>query len=178
MKFAKLLIFICILIVIIFKYNDCTNKYNKVSNIRNFQIATPWQLLKLANFDVNIIETSKPPASLPKPKPSRKIFEVTAYDLYHLSGISRGGVDLRGQNWRTIKAIAVDPRIIPLGSKVKLEFLDKDYQKYNGVYKAVDTGGAIHGNIIDFFYEDCGYFNRSKKAINFGRTKAYVEILK
>jgi 3D (Asp-Asp-Asp) domain-containing protein len=41
--------------------------------------------------------------------------------------------------------IAVDPRVIPLGSRVYIEFPDG-----HGVYaRAEDTGGAIKGNRID-----------------------------
>ena len=39
--------------------------------------------------------------------------------------------------------IAVDPRVIPLGSKVYIESM--------GTYYAEDTGGAIKGNILDVF---------------------------
>lgn len=41
--------------------------------------------------------------------------------------------------WYTV---AVDPRVIPLGSKIKIEGFD-------GVFYCADTGGAIKGNIID-----------------------------
>lgn len=41
--------------------------------------------------------------------------------------------------WYTV---AVDPRVIPLGSKIRIE-------GYDGVFYCADTGGAIKGNIID-----------------------------
>lgn len=41
--------------------------------------------------------------------------------------------------WYTV---AVDPRVIPLGSKIRIE-------GFNGVFYCADTGGAIKGNIID-----------------------------
>lgn len=181
----KFKIFVCVfsLIVTIGGYNYVTNKNNKISSIRNFYFSKPMDMLKKVNYDFEIIEIPKPISkqittkSTPNPK-QRIIYTVTAYDLKHLSGISRGGVDLRGKNWRTIKAIAVDPKIIPLGSNVKIEFIDKYAQKYNGIYKAIDTGGAIKGRKIDLFIEDCGYYRNSQEAIDFGVRKAYVEILK
>lgn len=41
--------------------------------------------------------------------------------------------------WYTI---AVDPRVIPLGSKLRIE-------GYNGIFVAQDTGSAIRGSILD-----------------------------
>lgn len=87
--------------------------------------------------------------------------EVTAYTLSESDcnkginhpgyGITANGTNLAGHTLESARAIAVDPRIIPLGSKVKLSFKDEEMRKYNGVYTAVDTGGAIKGNIIDLF---------------------------
>lgn len=65
--------------------------------------------------------------------------------------------------------VAVDPRVIPLGSKLYVEYLHgpKDY----GFASAEDTGGAIKGNKIDLFMEE------SKDAKRFGRRKVRVYIL-
>ena len=46
--------------------------------------------------------------------------------------------------------IAVDPRIIPLGTRVYIEFADG--HGMNAV--AEDTGGAIKGNRIDIAFQD------------------------
>ena len=59
--------------------------------------------------------------------------------------------------------IAVDPRFIPLGTKV--------YIPGYGVALAADTGGAIRGNIIDLF------MNTYTQAINWGRRNVDVYIL-
>lgn len=60
------------------------------------------------------------------------------------------------------RTIAVDPKIIPLGSKVK--FSDK-------VYIAEDTGGAIKGKRIDLFV------GSHSEAMKFGKKliEIYVE---
>ncbi|WP_291563157.1 MULTISPECIES: 3D domain-containing protein [unclassified Clostridium] len=60
--------------------------------------------------------------------------------------------------------IAVDPRIIPLGTKV--------YVEGYGYAIAQDTGGAIKGNIIDV------YFNTYNEMINWGRRTVNVYIIK
>lgn len=63
-----------------------------------------------------------------------------------------------------IKLIAVDPRIIPLGSKV--------YVEGYGYAVAGDTGGAIKGNIIDV------YFASKSEAYRWGRRYVKIRILK
>jgi len=65
--------------------------------------------------------------------------------------------------------VAVDPKVIPLGSKLYVEYLDgsTDY----GFASAEDTGGAIKGNKIDLFMED------PKAVKRFGRRKVRVYIL-
>lgn len=74
--------------------------------------------------------------------------------------------------------IAVDPRVIPLGSKVLLTFHDEAYKRYNGVYTARDTGGAIKGYKIDLFMGDFGLvWNEHQSTKNFGRVKATAVIL-
>ena len=68
---------------------------------------------------------------------------ATAYTAY-CSGCS--GTTATGQNLRanpSMKVIAVDPRVIPLGSKVWVEGY--------GYAIAGDTGGAIKGSKIDLF---------------------------
>jgi 3D (Asp-Asp-Asp) domain-containing protein len=69
---------------------------------------------------------------------------ATAYDLSYDScnkartdrafGITSRGVNLKGKDWRTARVIAVDPKVIPLDSKVRVTFLDPKYAKYNGIY--------------------------------------------
>lgn len=70
-------------------------------------------------------------------------------------------------------SIAVDPSVIPLGSEVLIVFDDDRRSKYTGIYKAVDTGGAIKGNRIDIFFGDYGE-SISEEAIKFGRANAKV----
>lgn len=51
--------------------------------------------------------------------------------------------------------VAVDPKVIPLGTKI--------YVEGYGIAIAGDTGGAIKGNIVDLF------FNSNKECFQFGR---------
>lgn len=64
--------------------------------------------------------------------------------------------------------IAVDPKVIPLGSVVVVNC--REYPSVNGVYIAQDTGGAIKGNIIDIYmnsYDDCIEFGRKSVTITY-----------
>jgi uncharacterized protein YabE (DUF348 family) len=65
--------------------------------------------------------------------------------------------------------VAVDPRVIPLGSRLYIELAGNtpDY----GMALAADTGSAIKGNIIDLFLED------RKQVANFGVQVAKVYVL-
>ena len=60
--------------------------------------------------------------------------------------------------------IAVDPKVIPLGTKV--------YVEGYGYATATDTGGAIKGNIIDLF------MNTKQECIQWGRRTVDIKILK
>jgi 3D (Asp-Asp-Asp) domain-containing protein len=88
---------------------------------------------------------------------------ATAYTAFcnGCSGITATGINLRANPG--LKVIAVDPRVIPLGSKVHVEGY--------GYAIAGDTGGAIKGNKIDLFMP-----SRSN-ALNFGRKTVSVKIL-
>ena len=66
--------------------------------------------------------------------------------------------------------IAVDPRVIRLGSRLYITSPDGKSWVY-GTAVAADTGGSIKGNRIDLF------FDTRRECINFGRRKAMVYIL-
>ena len=77
------------------------------------------------------------------------------------SGVTATGVNLKSNP--NLKIIAVDPGVIPLGSKVWVEGY--------GYAVAGDTGGAIKGNKIDVFMPS------KSKAYDFGRQKVRVKVL-
>jgi 3D (Asp-Asp-Asp) domain-containing protein len=59
--------------------------------------------------------------------------------------------------WLTKGIVAVDPRVIPLGTKM--------YVPGYGFGNAQDTGGAIKGNRIDLAFDDIRYGNWSKRTV-------------
>ena len=86
------------------------------------------------------------------------IFKITCYwlgeDMY--GEMTSSGVHATPNN-----TIAVDPNIIPLGTKV---FIDGE------IYTAQDVGGAVKGNVIDIWVAD--------ESLSFGRKFSEVFILK
>ena len=86
---------------------------------------------------------------------TKMVFQSTAYCT---GTITATGTTPR---WGTI---AVDPRVIPYGTKVYIPQFDK-------VFIAEDTGGAIKGNIIDI------YMTSQSQAINWGRRNVEIVIL-
>ena len=69
-----------------------------------------------------------------------------------------------------VGAIAVDPKLIPLGSKMYIVSADGKSWVY-GYAVAEDIGGSIKGNRIDLFY------NTYVECINFGVRKARVYLV-
>ena len=67
--------------------------------------------------------------------------------------------------------IAVDPKVIPLGTKLYVESTDDGKSWTYGYCVAGDTGGAIKGNKIDLFY------NSESECSRFGRRTAIVYVL-
>lgn len=67
--------------------------------------------------------------------------------------------------------VAVDPKVIPLGTKLYIESPDGGKSWTYGYCIAGDTGGAIKGNRIDLCY------NTKRECIKFGRRSATVYIL-
>jgi 3D (Asp-Asp-Asp) domain-containing protein len=62
--------------------------------------------------------------------------------------------------------IAADPRVLPLGTRVRL-----DHPGYSGEYLVADTGGAIRGKRIDIWTPSSG------EAMRFGRRTVKLTVL-
>ncbi len=92
-----------------------------------------------------------------------KTMEATAYtaECYGCSGVTATGIDLNKNRHK--KVIAVDPNVIPLGSRV--------WVSGYGEAIAGDTGGDIKGNRIDL------HFPNKSAAFDYGRRSVTVKIL-
>ena len=107
----------------------------------------------------SITDTSTPGESSGSTALSTLTMQATAYTGGTLTATGSKPI----YNPGGISTIAVDPNVIPLGSKV--------YVSGYGTAIAADTGGAIKGNIIDV------YFNSEADCIAWGRRTVTVEIL-
>ena len=90
---------------------------------------------------------------------------ATAYDLsYQSCGKNPGdrgyGITASGARAK-YGTVAVDPRVIPLGTRMYIESADGSF--VYGYCVAADTGGAINGNRVDLFfpsYNECMQFGK------------------
>lgn len=113
---------------------------------------------------------------------------ATAYDLSVAScgkgpthpgyGQTRSGRQIDGLTRVEAACVAVDPRVIPLGSILYVTFDDPEHIQYSGVYQALDTGGAIKGRSIDVFLGDFNSTKEDPEVTNFGVAKARVVIIR
>jgi 3D (Asp-Asp-Asp) domain-containing protein len=84
-------------------------------------------------------------------------YTATAYSLPGRT--ANGGAVRRG-------VIAADRRVLPLGTRVRLEA-----GSYSGEYVVADTGGAVHGRKIDIWVP------QTSEAMRFGRRPVRLTVL-
>lgn len=136
-------------------------KWNNLSS----EVVNPGSnLIIYTNIQNNIQVKTESAAANTQATQSKSItVTATAYtaECAGCSGITKTGVNLKANP--NAKVIAVDPSVIPLGSKV--------YVEGYGYATAEDTGGAIKGNKIDVFVP-----NRND-ALQWGRKQVKVTII-
>lgn len=98
---------------------------------------------------------TKPAATIPEPEGTHYV--ATAYSLRGRTASGR---------YVTQGIIAADPRVLPLGSRVRLEA-----GPWSGEYLVADTGGRIRGRKIDIWTPS------SREAMRFGRRKVKLTVL-
>lgn len=118
------------------------------------------------NIPTTAIEPAIPeqvPAPVQEPSRGGRILtcEATAYCYGNITKTGTSPVEGR--------TIAVDPEVIPLGSRVYVSC--ESWPEVNGWYIAEDTGGAIKGNIIDVYMQDYD------TCLQFGRRQVEVRVL-
>jgi 3D (Asp-Asp-Asp) domain-containing protein len=116
----------------------------------------------LGKFEANAPLPGSEPSTANSEGSSRPISEPMNYvaTAYSLRGKTASGrMVSRG-------LIAADPRVLPLGSRVRL-----DHPGYSGEYVVADTGVMIRGNRIDIWTPSSG------EAMRFGRRTVKLTVL-
>ena len=109
---------------------------------------TPWMVMVTPSAEN--VSSSRWPAlspSIPAPAPHylwSGVARVTMYTCVELGGCNRTASGV----WPYEGVVAVDPRVIPLGSTVWLEGL--------GHFLAADTGSLVRGPHVDVYVTDYG----------------------
>ncbi|MFJ8258536.1 3D domain-containing protein [Peribacillus asahii] len=140
------------------KYKITVSQLKNWNNLKSNTIR-PKQVLK-----VKKTTTAKKASSTTKAIHKTINVKATAYtaNCKGCSGITATGLNLKKNP--TVKAIAVDPKVIPLGTKVHVEGY--------GQAVAADKGGAIKGHKIDVFIAS------KQKALNWGVKTVKVTVYK
>lgn len=109
--------------------------------------------------------------------------KATAYDLSaescgKLPGEPGYGITSSGRKAEEGRTVAVDPEVIPLGSRLRITF-PEEYSHLDGIYVAEDTGRLIKGSSIDIFFgeDNKGSTAINEKAMKFGVRFVDVTIL-
>lgn len=116
-------------------------------------------------------------------KSNEKRMRATAYDLSVEScgkrpGHPQYGITTSGARAVVGRTVAVDPTVIPLGSKVFISF-PVEYSDLDGIYIAEDTGRLIKGDSIDIFFGEDPEGKRDiyESAMKFGVRYVNVRVL-
>lgn len=120
--------------------------------MKKFILSVTAAILIVSGLSVN--------TSVAKTSHTKKI--TVSSTAYAQMGKTATGYNLRKHP--NSKVIAVDPKVIPLGSKV--------YIPGYGTAVARDTGGAIKGKKIDVFYKN------KKTCYKWGRKKVKITVYK
>jgi 3D (Asp-Asp-Asp) domain-containing protein len=108
------------------------------------------------------------PAVTPTASPEAKLIDVIVErptESYSATAYSLRGRTASGQ-YVTRGLIAADPRVLPLGTRVRI-----DAGPWSGEYLVADTGGAIKGRKIDIWTPS------SREALQFGRRNIKLTVL-
>lgn len=137
-------------------------KAAKEQAVREAQAAAEKEAAEQAAVEAAAQATAQ--AATTQPVGQTFIMESTAYSSDPADALGGGTVTATGQNLLTNPmAVAVDPNVIPLGTRL--------YVEGYGEAIASDTGGAIKGNIVDV------HFSTYEQCIQWGRRQVKVTIL-
>ncbi|MEK5205255.1 3D domain-containing protein [Bacillus sp. FSL R10-2789] len=154
--------------------NERSSLNEQVNDLSN-QLEQTKQKLEVAEKKAKELESKPVASSPPKVQSAPKVqstttqnsdwknFMSTAYTTHangdKFSAAKWGDLTATGTTVKQGRTIAVDKNVIPLGSKVEIQF-PPEYSYLNGVYIAEDTGNAIIGNKIDVYLDSIEVANQ------------------
>jgi 3D (Asp-Asp-Asp) domain-containing protein len=112
--------------------------------------------------------SAEPESATASAEPAGKVsveFEESASQLFTATAYSLRGRTASGR-FVTRGLIAADRRVLPLGTRVRIEA-----GTYSGEYLVADTGGAVRGRKIDIWVPNTG------EAMKFGRRPIKLTVL-
>jgi len=110
-----------------------------------------------------ILSAPKVLAYVPEPKEVSKPAQDVITMIVQSTAYTHTGYMTFTETWPKFGTIAVDPKVIPLGSIIEVPGY--------GIGVAEDTGGLIKGDIIDVFMET------EKEAITWGRRLVKIRVI-
>ena len=138
------------------------NKFNPKNGITRAEMA-----VLIARLDGKTFDLYEPPK---EELVYIGTFSNTFYcPCYRCNGNSHG-ITASGEPLTPYLSVAVDKRVIPLGTKLYIEFENSTSKSLNGYYMAHDTGGAVRGNKIDI----CVGSHSEAYKYGVGKCKVYI----
>lgn len=177
----KMLVIIIITSTLFFEKTNEVDFKTPIVYYRNFSLCT------MKSKYANMKELYSIKLQLSKQKEIQEVFnlptfKITFYDLgVESCGKSRSnpgygrtatGLSLVGRSIQNIRIISVDPRVVPLHSRVRLYFKGK-FKFLNAEYLAEDTGSSIKSNHIDLYLGE----NKNIECNAYGIQYAKIKII-
>ncbi len=121
--------------------------------------------LVIAMSGALIVATLAAAAAAPqkRARPARGEHIRLMASAYCDGGPTRSGVNARPG------MVAADPRVLPLGSVIRIK---APGSRYEGTYTVTDTGAAVKGHDVDIFMTSCVAAKR------FGKRRVLAQVLK
>ena len=118
------------------------------------------KVLEVAGQIPETVSETTAATTTPAAAPAVRLGETYSATAYSLRGKTASGQSV------TRGLIAADPRVLPIGTRVRLEA-----GPWSGEYLVADTGGAIRGRKIDIWTPS------SREALQFGRRPVRLTVL-
>ena len=119
-------------------------------------------------YETKVMDFFGHPPPDPSPRRLKKSFPARPHLRFTATAYCKGTTTASGVNVRTGIA-AADPDLLPVGSVIQVYKLG---ERYNGIYRIMDTGPAVQGRHIDIYMWSCN------EALELGRKDIGINVLR